>query len=1061
MAEELKIISANAGSGKTHHIVETLTGWVRDGTVSAGKVLAVTYTEAAAYELRDRILSRLLQEGRIEDMLAMDAAHISTIHALGQRLLTEHAFAAGASPSPRLLEPAESDFLLRDAMSKSNAFKDIMGNLKRHGFRSTFIAADRFMSVEDHLRKQIRSCIDQLRALGSHGGRADIACKTEDDLRKCWGGRERDGKFLGDMLHKSVMEMIELFPADISGQFSAKTVRDRFGRDHLLLRQAKNRDRLDWDWFLWAKLADLSLGSTRSAPPDEYLDCARNVIEAARQLDDHPGPLEDAVFMARKLIDGSRQIIADYATMKRRLGVMDFSDMISGAENLLRGDGRVLNSVLGEIDCVVIDEFQDTNPVQFALLWMLARNSPRAILVGDKKQSIMGFQGADVRLMEALTSQFENSVSHLPCNWRSGRGLVNFFNAVSSALFGQDYRSSKPVNPEPDLPWLQFLMCPNSRRARGGKTRPHHVTAMHVADMIDGGQMIVGDGNALRPVRPEDIAVLCLSHSQMANYADALRKLHIPVRVQADGWLDSQCVSLARYALAFAADPDDSHAAMGWLTLGPETVPVEFAMKLLVDGEICQHPALERLAALAAVAQTASLPDFVAKVLDASGLEEWALTQHDAEQFRADLLRFRHEAMAFAGTDVGLREMEGFFGEVAQAFLGWLQHRSKNLDGNRRPNREGLAGKGVELTTWFGAKGREWPVVVVAQLDDKFVSRLGEIKVEFDDFGDLENVLQKSWLRVVPYPASKEIGSRFIDRARPQDELNVRRLLYVALTRARDCLILEWPRNEICIPSNADRESYADFIAENAKFRQRDNALAVDGKEFPCIYIDGPSLQPDELREPPERNMPDKHVISARGPKVPDPVEPWRIQPSQLPPGAERVEIRDIELAAGATDLGIDSSTERGTAAHLAIRAFMSNPGIDGERVSDAAGIMIEKLGVLRNQAISLRRWLDEQGLERRYLELPLQKTRSSGSQINAIVDCLAEGRGKMIIVDYKTGKVDDTADRFAKYLPQLRAYAELALETFPGRSMMGLAVFWIDTGVLSLHSGPYAGTAH
>ena len=239
MAEELKIISANAGSGKTHHIVETLTGWVRDGTVSAGKVLAVTYTEAAAYELRDRILSRLLQEGRIEDMLAMDAAHISTIHALGQRLLTEHAFAAGASPSPRLLEPAESDFLLRDAMSKSNAFKDIMGNLKRHGFRSTFIAADRFMSVEDHLRKQIRSCIDQLRALGSHGGRADIACKTEDDLRKCWGGRERDGKFLGDMLHKSVMEMIELFPADISGQFSAKTVRDRFGRDHLLLRQAK------------------------------------------------------------------------------------------------------------------------------------------------------------------------------------------------------------------------------------------------------------------------------------------------------------------------------------------------------------------------------------------------------------------------------------------------------------------------------------------------------------------------------------------------------------------------------------------------------------------------------------------------------------------------------------------------------------------------------------------------------------------------------------------------------------------------------------------------------
>ena len=1054
MAQELEIISANAGSGKTHSLAETLTGWVGDGTVSAGKVLAVTYTEAAAYELRERVRSRLLQEGRVEDVLAIDGAYICTIHALGQRLLTEHAFAAGASPNSRLLEPAESDFLLRDVMSKTDAFQDIIGNLQRYGFKSTPFPPDRSTSAEDHLRKQIRSCIDQLLAFGSYGNQADIADKTEADLRQCWGGTERDGKSLGDMLHKSVMEMLERFPIDISEQFTAKTVSEQFKKDHLLLHRASNRERLDWDWNLWAGLGNLSLGNTRSIAPDEYVACARNIIGAAMKLAVHPKPLEDTVFMARKLIVGSQQIIADYTAMKRRLGVVDYSDMIAGAENLLRRNERVLNSVLGEVDCVVVDEFQDTNPVQFAFLWILARNSPRVVLVGDAKQSIMGFQGAEVRLMEAMTDQFKNSLHHLPSNWRSGSGLVNFFNAVSSALFGQSYKFSKPVNPEPNLPWLQFLMCPNSRKTRGIKARPYHITAMHIADMIENGQMVVGNDNVLRPVEPEDIAILCLSHSQMGNYADSLRKLDIPVRVQADGWLDSQCVSLARYALAFAADPDDSHAAMGWLTLGPATVPVESAMRLLVDGEICQHPALERLAATTNAAQMASLPDFVDKVLDASGLEEWVLTQPDADQFRADLLRFRHEAMAFAETDIGLREMEGFFGEVSQAFLGWLQHRCQNKDNNRRPNKAGLAGKGVELATWFGAKGREWPVVLVAQLDEKFGSRPGEIKAEFGDFGDLDNVLQQSWLRIVPSPASEEIRNRFLDRVRPKDELNVRRLLYVALTRARDCLILEWPRDEIQIPSDVAKYSYADFFVENAKLRQRDDALLVDESHFPCQYITGPSIQSDDLLQPTESDLPHKFVFSCKGSKVPDPVEPWRIQPSQLPYGDKRVEISDIGLAAGATGLGIDSSIERGTVAHLAIRAFMHNPGIERDRVSDATGIPIEKLDVLHGQAINLKRWLEEQGFEKQYLELPLQKVNASGSQTNAIVDCLAEGCGKMIIVDYKTGRVDDTGDRFAKYLPQLHAYAELAIETFPGRNIMGLAIFWIDTGILSLHSG-------
>jgi ATP-dependent exoDNAse (exonuclease V) beta subunit len=75
--------------------------------------------------------------------------------------------------------------------------------------------------------------------------------------------------------------------------------------------------------------------------------------------------------------------------------------MIVGAERLLRTDPAVRRAVLDEIDCVIIDEFQDTNPVQFALLWQLGAHAPRTLLVGDVKQSIMGFQGADALLSQA------------------------------------------------------------------------------------------------------------------------------------------------------------------------------------------------------------------------------------------------------------------------------------------------------------------------------------------------------------------------------------------------------------------------------------------------------------------------------------------------------------------------------------------------------------------------------------------------------------------------------------------------------------------------------------
>ena len=104
MLPKLTIIPAGAGSGKTHTIQEKLGEWVVQGRIAPERIVAVTFTEAAAAELRERIRAKLLGLGRLEDALKLDQAYISTIHGFGLRLLTEFAFDAGTFPQATAVE---------------------------------------------------------------------------------------------------------------------------------------------------------------------------------------------------------------------------------------------------------------------------------------------------------------------------------------------------------------------------------------------------------------------------------------------------------------------------------------------------------------------------------------------------------------------------------------------------------------------------------------------------------------------------------------------------------------------------------------------------------------------------------------------------------------------------------------------------------------------------------------------------------------------------------------------------------------------------------------------
>lgn len=1030
----LTIVPAGAGAGKTHRIQTQLTAWVKDKVVRPDRILAVTFTEAAAAELSGRIRQSLLAAGMVEDAMAVERAYVSTIHSLGLRLMTEHALASGSTPQPRLLSEAEQDLLIRQELARCPILDDIAADPDRFGHAATFAT-----SAEDGLRARVLDIIALLRGLGEAGLSDHLAPEACDRIRALWGPVVADPAPLRDRLMQAVAALLNAHPGGALTPGQNATAEKEFRRDLARLRAALEPGRLDRDWKLWNDLRGLRQTKRGAPTPPGYDALADPVMQAAAGVVSHPGPLADACTNLTALVTGAQAIMAGYAARKRDLGVIDYADMISGCEALLREHPDVLDSVMGEIDCVVIDEFQDTNPVQFALLWQLAARAPRCLLVGDAKQSIMGFQGADPRLSQALAEANPGAVDPLRQNWRSDPRLMEAINAIGEGLFGAAYTPLAPTRVETGQPVLEVIALSASRGTRKAPKLPDH-TAARIATMLEAGEQVTDRATgALRPVRPGDIAVLCQRHAEAARYAEALRRLGLPVRISASGWHDAQSVLVARQAMALAADPQDAHAALVVLTLGPTALPLDEALRLLADGALADHPSLHGILALAAAAPGWTVTDLCLKVT--THLRPWADALPDAVQALADLARLEALAEEFATSDPGMMAAAGFHGRGARVFLGWLASRLEERDFDRHPDPGAGAVPGIEIVTWHAAKGREWPVVVVCELDAAAGERENTTRALFTDFSDLSRVLDTARLIHTPRLFTPEQRAVFLADRQPAAEAEARNLIYVALTRARDRLVIEWPEKAL------DKEATCLTLLAQAGV-SLGAGLIVGGHTFPARLWRDPAN---------DRLDPVAAVVQPLlrfGAPSPTPVKarttPWRRRPSTLTEGpALPTPPQVIPLGPAHSAGRAQTATERGTAWHRAFRVMASRPEL-ADRLPAATGLDAATLAAITAQVAALKAWLVSEGYPDLHLEVPIHVTHPDGSETLGILDAVAMGPGRMLVIDHKTGPAPNPKARFASYWPQLAAYADALRLTFPAHHLHGVAIHWMNEGTLS-----------
>ena len=424
----IRIITASAGTGKTYRLTEELGRAIESGRVRPDAIVATTFTTQAAAELIERARARLLRAGRARDAQRLLAARIGTVNSVCGALVTEFAFELGMSPHVRVLDEAAAEIELRRALAR-------VVSETRAGDLDTF--RERFERDRDW-RVDVATIVEAARANGLDVSQlAKCAERSCRELEACLGRETADDL---DRLLDSVIGHA------LAGIAATEDNTKGTGAYVQMLREAQ-RDLASGRGLAWGTWATLA----KALPTKKSLMHAAAVQQVASRHVEHPRLRTELRRLVTSLFEVGAATAAAYEQHKREVGVVDFVDQESRALELLRRPD-VRNMLSGQIDLVLIDEFQDTSPIELALFLELARLAPESIWVGDPKQAIFGFRGTDPALMDAAIESLASPrldadlveraaatvgrrVETLGVSYRSRPGLVEATSAVFARSF--------------------------------------------------------------------------------------------------------------------------------------------------------------------------------------------------------------------------------------------------------------------------------------------------------------------------------------------------------------------------------------------------------------------------------------------------------------------------------------------------------------------------------------------------------------------------------------------------------------------------------------------------
>lgn len=861
----LKIISAGAGSGKTYRLTSEMVALLQSGEVRAKGIIATTFTRKAAAELQERVRVRLLEEGLSEQADDLANALIGTVHSLGGRLLKRFAFEAGVSPEVEPIADEDQQLIFNQSLATvltNERVQHMEALSNRLGLtKSPFNSTD--------WRKVVREITDVARA-----NDFDEAVLAKSKKRSF----ESFQQFLGNPSNQP----LEAWNRELKDELAATIDRLDANPDStgvtanavkaLKVLKSELTLRGELYWHQWVKLCKLKVGAKSR---DDYAP----MKALAERHEMHPGFQGDIKEFIEQVFDLSVAAIKEYDRYKKQRGMIDYTDMEALILRLL--DNEMVQEVLREeLDLLMVDEFQDTSPIQLELFYKLAKFAKIAIWVGDPKQSIYGFRGADPALMLEIIKQTGGiQKENIQINsWRSREEVVFATNAIFTKAFNHlpvdqvvlypkrtkiATADSKNKTNEPDTMGNSLIHWHYTYEGEGrkpGKDWLNSCIATSVAQMLAEGIVIEPrDGSAHRHALAGEIAILCRSNKECEAVADALHNAGIKSAIARTGLLSTIELKLILACLKFILNKYDSLAVAEILLLTNQKniegiIEERFEFLEIKEKENLSdadwgraNPVIQHLNELRKRTTELSSEEILNLVLEELDLRRLIAQLGNPAQRLANVDQIRKFALQYEDNCNRLHTAASLGG-----FLLWLEGLS--AEGQDKQG-SGEGEDAVNILTYHRSKGLEWPVVICHSLEQK--ERAGvwgiDLVAEQEEI-DLDNILGNRWLRYWVNPYSDQVkGTPLYERldASPVKNNAVRkarqeeaRLMYVGVTRARDYLVFPtrwentrwlnrvWHEGEESFPTlDADNiETYWEF---EGKTLIKQNTITGYDREFP------------------------------------------------------------------------------------------------------------------------------------------------------------------------------------------------------------------------------------
>ena len=725
--KNIELINASAGSGKTYNLTSRVVGILESG-IEPEALMATTFTNRAAAELRERIRVQLLKSRQSEKANRINDGFIGTVNSICARLLKEYALEAGMSPALEIMPEEDSVNIFRISIDRViDQYADQMEPAARRlelngGSRGYQTAAD--------WRDHVKNIVDLARS------NLITPKQLEASSYSSWNTlQEVFGEPATGNIDQALQEAMTLALTSLN-QIGTLTKKSQTCLD-TLKTCSKRFERNQQTWSDWIKLAKMDAAK-------DGQDIISPVITVADGVLRHPKFQADVKQVIEGTFECAIGALQDYEEYKLKHGLMDFTDQETHILEMARNNHPFRASISDRIQTLMVDEFQDTSPIQLALFLALNELAGKSVWVGDPKQAIYGFRGTDPQLMEDVIAKIGKS-SVLNFSWRSKENLLAFTNSLFSEVFhkmGKDKVCLKVPEERAD-------------KAVGGHLETWHLAAKNNADettaIANGVQDLI---QRIPGIKPGDIAVLCRTNNKCVEIATNLETLGVRVSVGQGLLLDTRECRLAVAALRYMNNQRDSLALAEIMQLSSKNQSGESWLLELMSNPEETKTNWHNAPLIAPINEGRS------KIKYWTPLE--ALEQAIS---RIGLLRmiraWPNSGMARSNLDALRGTCHKYVDQCAS------HHSAATVDGFvtylQTSSTEQARGSGehtVNVLTYHSSKGLEWPWVVLTDLDSSPRAAVFGVNIEPASQFDMSNPLadRKNTLLAMAFWCTKNIS---------------------------------------------------------------------------------------------------------------------------------------------------------------------------------------------------------------------------------------------------------------------------------------------------------------